>query len=217
MFARLLALFAALSVSAAVGDPQTTIAVYLKPGAADAATLEYMKRELAVLMQSAGFVLEWPDADRIPQTGDAQLVVLELDGACSAPADAGPSEAGLQSDQLASTAASDGKILPFANLRCENLNRLVADRLAVEPPARRNQLYARAMARLAAHELYHVVADSGDHSREGVAKARLTTSDLLSDGLEFSPEAIGKMHRAIAAGIPSAAPPASISESSGQK
>lgn len=222
MFARFLALFAALSVSAALGDPQSAVAVYLKPGAADAATLEYMKRELAKLMQPAGFVLEWPGADGIPQAGDAQLVVLELDGACEAPSEAGAVPAGSQSDRLASTAVSDGKILPFTSLHCGSLNRALGDWLAASAPARRQWLYGRALARLAAHELYHVLSDSSEHSREGLAKARFTVRDLVSESFEFERGAIERMRRANVAGATSPAPPPAVAavaapESGGQR
>lgn len=153
MSARLLGLFAALSMSAAVGDPQSTIAVYLKAGASNPATLEYMKRELAQLMQPAGFVLEWGDAGGPPQAADAQLVVLELDGACEAPDGSGPLAAGIETDRLASASVSDGKILPFSSLHCDTLNCVLGEWLAAATPAGRQRLYGRALARLAAHEL----------------------------------------------------------------
>lgn len=198
MFARSLAVFALVSMSAAASDlpPATSITIYLKAGTADIAAVTYMKRELSGLMQTAGYRLEWLASAAIPDVRNGQLVVLDLTGNCSAaqaPAESASEDLGIES--LASTPVSDGQVLPFSMLHCDSLNRVLGRTIAAEPAQRRPWLYGRAMARLAAHELYHVLSETRDHSREGVAKPRFSARDLLADRFEFEIAALARMRR----------------------
>ena len=73
--------------------------------------------------------------------------------------------------------------------------------LGEEAGAQRDFLYGRAMARVIAHELYHVVTGSRDHAREGVAKPKFTVPDLLNEVFEFDHMALAKLRqRAVEAG-----------------
>jgi hypothetical protein len=197
MFARSLALFALISISAAAGEPPSgAIAIYLKAGSADAAAVNYMKRELSGLMQTAGYRLEWLNASgAIPDVRNGQLVVLDLTGDCSVPS-SGEAGEDLKLESLASTPVSEGQILPFSTLHCDSLNRVVARAISAESPQRRAWLYGRALARLAAHELYHVVSDTREHSRDGVSKPCFSARDLLADRFEFENAALSRMRRA---------------------
>jgi len=55
-------------------------------------------------------------------------------------------------------------------------------------------VYARAMARLMAHELYHVIEQTYAHARSGVAEPAFTVAELLSDRLEFSHGTLSERH-----------------------
>jgi hypothetical protein len=177
MFARLLAAFAlsnlvVLPVSG-VDRPETAVVVYLSGAAAQPARpLQSMKDEAVRLMRSAGYRVEW--TTRRPTT-DAVLVVVTLQGTCSAGNTPGTAGA------LASTATSDGKVIPFATVDCEGLSRVLATALAGEPAARRDFLYGRAMARVIAHELHHILEKTTEHTRSGIARACMHPGDLLAD------------------------------------
>ena len=67
--------------------------------------------------------------------------------------------------------------------------------LADEAGALRDYLYGRAMARIAAHELYHVMMGSRDHGREGVAKPSISTADLLDERFDFDRIALSRLRR----------------------
>jgi hypothetical protein len=51
----------------------------------------------------------------------------------------------------------------------------------------------RALARVLSHELYHVLARTTGHAREGVAKPSLAGADLSSAYLAFAPEDADRM------------------------
>ena len=194
MFARFLALSAILSTYVVAGDSRAgAISIYLKADAADAAAVTYMKSEIANLMQSADFSLEWLDAGAGIPNVDSQLVVLELEGTCAPPTGVAT---GASSGPLASTAVSDGRILPFSTVHCNVVNQMLAPAIAGEPPRRSEWLYGRALARIAAHEIYHVLTEVAGHSRQGIAKAAFSPWDLLANRFDFESATLAKMRTA---------------------
>jgi len=204
MFARSLALFALVSISAAASDlpPANSITIYLKSGAADVGAVGYMERELSGLMQTAGYRIEWLNASvAIPDVSNRQLVVLALTGDCTARRSFGESSENLGIESLASTPVSDGEILPFSTLHCDTLNRVIGGAIATASDQRRSWLYGRAMARLAAHELYHVLTNTRGHSQEGVSKPCFSARDLLADRFEFESAALAMMRHVAPADI----------------
>ena len=59
------------------------------------------------------------------------------------------------------------------------------------------------MARVVAHELYHVLMGSGDHGHDGVSKATFTTANLLDELFDFDIAALAKLkQRATEGGEP---------------
>jgi hypothetical protein len=169
--------------------PESPLVVYLSSGVQPERPLLYMKLELARLMRSAGYHVEWSDAhDRTPPSTDAALAVVELRGTCEL-----SNLPSRRVEALASTPVSDGRILPYSSVDCASLTRMLAGPLANEPGARRDFLYGRAMARVLAHELYHVLAQTGDHSHKGIARAGFSANDLVAERLEFEQGTLAKL------------------------
>ena len=178
-------------------SPDAALVVYLKNGGSQpAAPLAQMKREVSALMHQAGYSVEWRnlDGERSDDAGTALLAVLELTGVCGIAAGYPDMEGSAAlSNSLATTTITDGRVLPFSSLNCAALTRSVGAALAKEAGARRDFLYGRAMARVAAHELYHVLLRTKEHSRPGVARRCFTTEDLLSERFEFEGATVGRL------------------------
>ena len=51
-------------------------------------------------------------------------------------------------------------------------------------------------ARIIAHELYHVIAQTSDHGRDGVSKPCFGVSDLLAERFAFEQTALAKLKAA---------------------
>lgn len=191
MSARLLALccllILAVSPGRSGGDPSSRpdVVVYLKTTPAQpAAPVEAMKPELNELMRRAGLRVEWRDVGSANRNvEDAVLVVVELRGVCGVAGE--PAGGRADPGSLASTAVSGGRVLPFSWLNCDVLNRMVAPASA--------GLYGRAMARVAAHELCHVLAQSREHGRAGLAKAAFSRRELLGDSFDFAEGALARL------------------------
>lgn len=176
------------------GDPPASeLLVQLRGDAGQPAhTLEIMKRELAPLMSAAGYRVAWRVAHEQSVSTPDTLVVVELRGSCGMPAGSEPLGGAADTHTLATTASSDGVVLPFSAVNCGALTRVLAPYLASDAGARRDFLYGRAMARLLAHELYHILAHTRDHDREGIAKSHFSFTDLLTEQFEFEPTALAR-------------------------
>jgi len=209
VFARVLAAFSLISIPVAQAFPDTsgsanrTLLVYVDAGAnGPAPTLPVMRREAEKLMRTAGYRLEWRELHARNREAAPDLAVVSLSGACALPAVPATSAVALSDDaalRLASTMVSDGVVLPFSRIDCPALTNLLAPALAREAPGQRTYYYGRAMGRLLAHELYHVLAQTRDHAENGVGKPCFTAADLVSDRFEFESVALARLRRAVPA------------------
>jgi hypothetical protein len=202
MFARILAILVCLWVAGPrIGraepahQPGHTLVVYLKtdPGQ-PTHPIEQMTREADALMAAAGYTISWRLLGGVRDDGDSSLVVIELRGVCEAPQPTAPMEYLSSGASLASTAVADGKVLPYSQLECENLTRLVGPSLTREVAGRREYLYGRAMGRLVAHELFHVLVKSRAHEDAGIAKRSFSANDVLAEHFEFELGSLDKLH-----------------------
>lgn len=203
MYARLLALFGLLFVSTSLVRPESTfpagaaVEVYLQADSASAANvLDEMNRELAILMQHAGFqIMGLHGNDRPPSGEAAHVIVVDLRGTCAAPyARSNSAEPIPSAFSLASSAVADGRVLPFTWVDCSALNRFLGPAISAQTAEDQAYIYGRSMARLLAHEFYHVLAQTGDHTQAGISKASFSRADLLADHFDFDYVALEKLH-----------------------
>jgi hypothetical protein len=198
MFARLTAAYCLLHLVVVTGWALPTdqsdngVVVYLKADVTPPLrTLNYMKLELGSLMSAAGYRTEWQDAGGALPSTEWPLVVVQLRGNCAVPE--GSAATGHTAKVLATTSTSGGQIIPFSFVDCASVNHFLAGALASESGERREFLYGRALARLLAHELCHVLLKSGDHSHGGIAKAGFTARDLLIDQIGFEESTLARL------------------------
>jgi hypothetical protein len=175
-----------------VSSPDRKVVVYLRkaPALENDRTVSYMQRELETQLKSAGYAVNWKALGGPFDDGKTLIVVVELRGACRAP------EAGVyvkpvdRGASLASTAVDGDQVLPFSWINCETLTQLLAPELTRIEPGQRDFLYGRAMGRLLAHELYHVLANKREHDDSGVAKESFNASDVLGEHFIFEGTAL---------------------------
>jgi hypothetical protein len=197
MFARLLALVCLLQFGLRLGRSEPVIpsdrqlVVYLHAGTFQTSpSLPHMQREVNALMKAAGYRVDWRVAGESSDTEADSLVVMELRGICEAPDLSTTPESLPDGAALASTAVSDGRILPFSWVNCESVTKLLGHSIA---GSRKNLLYGRALGRLVAHELYHVLTKDRQHAGSGVAKSAFSARDLLADHFEFEQSALSSL------------------------
>jgi hypothetical protein len=157
------------------------------PNAIPDSTLQEMKLEVSSLLEPAGFRIGWRGAGDSATEVPGDLVVVELRGACTLPS---PAIARPPVVQLGSSAVADGKVLPFSWVDCTELARMLEPYFATARRQPRDLVYGRAVARVVAHELYHVLGRTLAHTATGLTKARFELSDLLCDRTAFGPVAL---------------------------
>jgi hypothetical protein len=84
------------------------------------------------------------------------------------------------------TRSSNGEIQPFGEVDCERVVNSVRGAMSGIDFARADLLVGRAMGRVVAHELVHMITKSGKHGTEGVEKPGLSGKQLIAPSLPLS-------------------------------
>lgn len=146
-------------------------------------TLTAMQQELESIMRACSLDIQWRVLDSsASQETFNNLVVARFRGQCQGDA---PEAFGTRPRTLGLTHLSEGEILPFSEVNCDRVRNFVQPKLTHENRLRVDQLLGRALGRVLAHELYHMLAKTGVHGHAGVAKPLLTPNDLVRGQLRL--------------------------------
>jgi hypothetical protein len=196
MYARHLATFCLLCVSIASGSELEVcndVVVYLKPAdGLSAAAIAETKFELAFLLRAIGTRVIWWDAEKSQSGTDQTLIVADFTGTCALTASPYPPPDFSSLPPLAHAPVANGQVLPFAYVDCATLNQLIGPVLARQAIDPREYMYGRAIGRLLAHEIHHILAQTGEHAAAGIAKQSFSANDLLAARFAFEPEATAR-------------------------
>lgn len=201
--ATLLALVLSVSVHAA---ENRTLALYSGPvRGLDSESANAMRAELQRLLTTADIDLVWrKTADRKSTEVFDLVAVASFDGSCSRSEPVPP----VSTVSLADTSITDGRVLPFLHVDCTRLIQMLGSQ--VEPA-----VFGRALARVIAHELYHIVSHTAEHQEKGIAKAVFSVNDLKNPRFEFDIWSLDRM-RAPTATVASDSVSSELAASSGR-
>lgn len=181
--------------SCAFAQPQT-LTVYLS-GTAAVTVESAMLQELRRIVAPSGWEIDWRRLETRSGTESVEhLIVVKLSGTCALPGTPKPA------DRLASSATSGERVLPFSEIFCDSLTaqmRVPAGR----PKFVADQQLGKAMARLAAHEFYHILSQDKRHARAGIGKPCLTSRDLLAESFFFDDATAARIRPALPLGTAS--------------
>jgi hypothetical protein len=108
-----------------------------------------------------------------------QILQVELRGNCAPaemPAHASPGPLGWVYD--------DGRLIhPVAFIDCDRVAATLASITREMPRLERQQMLARAVARVVVHELTHIETQSTHHAAHGIQQPRLTADELIAQKL----------------------------------
>jgi hypothetical protein len=180
-----------------VSSPDHRVVVYLQTGSSGQLdnTVAYMQRELEALMQTAGYSVEWKIPGNPSGETDSVIAVVELRGSCRPPEAKAQVKPVKNGASLASTAVDGDHVLPFSWINCDTLTQMLAPSLAAVKSKQRDFLYGRAMGRVLAHELYHMLANQREHVGSGVGKPSFSAKDVLGERFTFEESALARFHR----------------------
>lgn len=152
--------------------------------------LRTMKQELAVVL--AGFALHWiVKGDSAAESRTySRAFIVRFRGTCAVI----PGQRGSEPEEpivLGDTVTSEGRILPYSEIDCDRLQAFL--RTAHLSEAGQEARLGRAGGRVLAHELYHVLLQTPEHARKGLARAVYTPAALVSQSLLFEEGELGKI------------------------
>lgn len=181
----LIALAAATVATGAESKPG--IGIFMDFDAPPAAlTMETMKREVEAILRPSGLQLGWRSLKENRGTeAFAGVVVVRFRGACEAKALADAGEPG-ETVTLGWSRVSEGRVLPFSEVECDQVRKTVAYGDPATDLERQHAL-GRAMGRVVAHELYHMLASTTGHAAHGLARATQDFRDLVTGTMSFGP------------------------------
>lgn len=146
-------------------------------------SLDEMERESGRILKSSGVKLAWRLVGEDPFASYDDLVVMTFKGACEyQPASPRYDELG----PLAVTRVTDGEIQPFGEVDCDHVVSSARGAMSGNDLTRADLLIGRALGRVVAHELVHMLTKSGQHGVEGVEKPALSGQQLIGATLPLS-------------------------------
>lgn len=141
-------------------------------------SVESMKQEFASLLRDSGVRFAWKRLNTEVSQELANPVVIRFKGACRM---AGTPPVRHQPGAFAWAHVTNGDVLPFVDVSCDRLRGSLFSVMWGEDFQHRDFLLGRAMARVLAHEMHHVLGATQQHDKEGVAKERLSGRELIAD------------------------------------
>ena len=176
------------SLPGPVAPKKQSLVVFLKGSdAQDQLTLLSMREEVQKLLAPIGYSVEFRTKLNGPVSG--HLVVTEFKGQCTS----GVESFGPERLDLATTTVQNGHVLPFSQVHCPVVSRLLTSSLENAPAGLRQSLFGRSLGRILAHEFFHILADECGHQNEGIAKSHFSARELLSPHFSFEEGALERM------------------------
>lgn len=145
--------------------------------------LQEMQAEADRIVRKAGVRLAFRHRAEAAEDSYNELIFFKMSGRCEM--DAFPAMLD-ERGPLAFTFTTDGRILPFGEVKCDRLRESIKTAMSGSDYSQANQLLGRAMGRVLAHELYHMIAQTKGHGKGGVAKESLSAHQLIADKLELA-------------------------------
>ena len=153
--------------------------------------IDTMEHEVGSIMRPAGLTFSWRELNNSQSHPSfADLVVVKFKGTCGGTAAALPEPFNLTAEEttLASTKTSDGHVLHFVDVYCDELRRYLSPEAAPLTEKARDLLYGRALGRIVSHEMWHVFAGTEKHAASGVARACHSRQELVQPKFFFDPK-----------------------------
>jgi len=149
-----------------------------------------MEREVGAVLSAAGAQFSWLilNTDSQTETFD-DLAVLRFQGSCRIEE---PSRTLPRSERitLAATDLSSDSVSSYSSVLCDHIRTHISVLLESSEIRERETVFGRALGRVVAHELYHMLAKTEEHTRAGITKALQTPLDLVRDSFHLDKQAL---------------------------
>lgn len=170
-----------LAAAATAGMPADRLTVVLEfQDGYSLQSVSTMKREVEKIFRHTHLRIDWLSRGETAGGVLGEMAVIRFRGRCQfQPGIAAAREPA----NLAVTHVSDGLVLPFSDVACDRIAALVRPEIRGAKAAWGDALFGRAVGRVVAHELVHILSGSVAHGTTGVAEPALSARQLTSDAL----------------------------------
>jgi hypothetical protein len=150
-----------------------------------------MERELNEILDPAGVKAEWFIDPALPESCEnCRLVHIKFLGDCATPGNYFWKQ---PPGWLGRTITSDGEVIDFVEIDCNRVAAVIRPRIRYAERAQFSLFLGRALARVLAHELYHVLAKTRIHGKSALTRPYLRAVELLDEHAAFNQRDIGRM------------------------
>ena len=178
-----------LAVLPAFGEGITIVLDFQGPRSES--SVAEMKREFTGIMKDSALHFDFRSRSQAAQDDVSDLLVVRFTGKCVL------EPVGYLYDErgpMAFTYSTDGVVQPFSEVACDKVTSAVRSAMAGGDFAKSDILLGRALGRVMAHEVMHILSKSGAHGHAGVAKTALSGSQLIAPELRLEPGDLERMH-----------------------
>jgi len=165
--------------------PDVTVVLDFK-GTHSASSDREMQHETEGIIKDSGLHLQWRTVNEALHNFYTDLVIVRFRGACTFEADPNIYDELGPPGALAFTYTTNGEVQPFSEVACDRVAASVRSAMWGSDFARSDMLMGRALGRVVAHELVHMLTKSGEHGEQGVGKPALSGKQLISDSFPLS-------------------------------
>ena len=167
-------------------EPPPVTVFFQFESAPNSRTFQFMRGEIGRLFASVPLRFDWLRIEEAPEAGVVgEAMVVRFRGNCSL---AGVPPIADERGPFAWATVTDGVVQPFADVNCDRVRTAVHDGMWGGERAHADRYLGIGLARVVAHEIYHIYFRSKRHESAGVMRHALTPVDLVSEKAELHPE-----------------------------
>ena len=164
------------SNSTAAASPVTVLLDFEQPHSS--VSFASLQNELTRILTPTRLNVDLRDKSEVsPSAEFGELLVFKMKGHCTMNA----LPIGALSDErgpLAMTYSANGQILSFGEVECDRIRESLQRVIGKGNPEAHQAAYGIALARVMAHEMYHMMANCSAHTKGGLTKKTLSGSEL---------------------------------------
>ena len=167
-------------------EPPPVTVFFQFESAPNGRTIQFMRAEIDRLFASVPLRFDWLRIEEAPEAGVVgEAMVVRFRGNCSL---GGVPPLADERGPFAWATVTDGVVQPFADVNCDRVRVAVHDGMWGSERAHADRYLGIGLARVVAHEIYHIYFRSKRHESGGVMRHALTPMDLVAEKAELHPE-----------------------------
>src|SRR2546423_2262182 len=189
--AALLGSTAACATRWVTGPPSPRVAVFLDfEHAPSKASVDFMQREVGAVLAATGVQFFWLNLkDELAETFD-EVAVLRFRGSCRMEKLGLPASVSDSPVTLGETELTSGAVSAYSSVECDEIKTCISGALGGFCARDRETAFGRALGRVVAHELYHILGKTTEHTRHGISKGLQDSLDLIRENFQFDRKAL---------------------------